>query len=102
MPTCPEPRPTSILVFFLGASTYSKLTYLRIIFIFIQKVFAVVGTVFNILAVGGLLYVILSTGVMGAMYGTSFVQFLVFTSVISAVDPVAVLVRNYFYFYFLL
>ncbi len=49
-------------------------------------VFAVVGTLFNIFAVGGLLYV-----VHMATIQVTFVQLLVFSSVISAVDPVAVL-----------
>ncbi len=56
-------------------------------------VFAVIGTVFNIFSVGGLLYVMYSCSpaMQEHVRGLTLVQCLVFTSVISAVDPVAVL-----------
>eukprot|EP01135_Chromosphaera_perkinsii_P004950 Nk52_evm17s305 gene=Nk52_evmTU17s305 len=51
--------------------------------------FAVVGTLFNTFAIGCSLYGVSSAGWMG--FDLNFVQCLIFASLISAVDPVAVL-----------
>ncbi|XP_042226064.1 probable Na(+)/H(+) antiporter nhx-9 isoform X3 [Homarus americanus] len=53
-------------------------------------VFAIVGTMFNIFAIGPSLYGLRAAGAMGDIT-FSFTEILVFSSLISAVDPVAVL-----------
>ena len=54
--------------------------------------YAVVGTLFNVFAVGGMLYLVYSIGAMGSFpYPLDAVSCLTFSSLISAVDPVAVL-----------
>ena len=68
---------------------------------------AVVGTVFNFLAIGGLLYLVFYVGAMGKIrmpfedggpqitdglsYELNIYEVMLFSSLISAVDPVAVL-----------
>ncbi|GFQ71563.1 hypothetical protein TNCT_655841 [Trichonephila clavata] len=52
-------------------------------------VYAVIGTIWNALAIGVSLWAIGLTGIFG--YDVSLVQMLLFSSIISAVDPVAVL-----------
>ncbi|ESP01736.1 hypothetical protein LOTGIDRAFT_172492 [Lottia gigantea] len=53
--------------------------------------FAVVGTILACFMLGGSLYGLAQAGAMGTIVPISFVQMLVFTSLIVAVDPVAVL-----------
>ncbi|XP_063612016.1 Na(+)/H(+) exchanger beta-like [Penaeus indicus] len=53
-------------------------------------VFAVIGTLFNIFTIGPALYGVAQGGLMGAI-AIGFTETLVFSSLISAVDPVAVL-----------
>ena len=54
--------------------------------------YAVVGTLFNVFAIGGMLYLIYSIGAMGSFpYPLDTISCLTFSSLISAVDPVAVL-----------
>ncbi|GIY12915.1 hypothetical protein CEXT_788821 [Caerostris extrusa] len=52
-------------------------------------VYAVIGTVWNALTIGATLWVIGLTGIFG--YEISLIEMLLFSSIISAVDPVAVL-----------
>ena len=54
--------------------------------------YAVVGTLFNVFAIGGMLYLIYNIGAMGSFpYPLDAISCLTFSSLISAVDPVAVL-----------
>ena len=53
--------------------------------------FAVIGTVFNTFAVGFSLYGLSSAGVFSDVVDLSATECLIFSSLISAVDPVAVL-----------
>ncbi|XP_055958448.1 Na(+)/H(+) exchanger protein 7 [Patella vulgata] len=53
--------------------------------------FAVVGTILACFMLGGTLYGLAQCGAMGSIQEITFVQMLVFTSLIVAVDPVAVL-----------
>ncbi|KAL3847975.1 hypothetical protein ACJMK2_018862 [Sinanodonta woodiana] len=68
-------------------------------------IYAVVGTVFNFFLIGPALYGLISMGAMGSNIHIDFIQCLVFSSIIVAVDPVAVLatfqevgVNNVLYF----
>ncbi|XP_040565706.1 sodium/hydrogen exchanger 1 [Lepeophtheirus salmonis] len=54
-------------------------------------IFAIIGTLFNIFIVGGLLRGIFMVGLMGRTQELSLLECLTFASLISAVDPVAVL-----------
>ncbi len=54
--------------------------------------YAVIGTLFNVFAIGGLLYLLYYIGAMGSFNTTlDAISLLTFSSLISAVDPVAVL-----------
>lgn len=54
--------------------------------------YAVVGTLFNVFAIGGMLYLVYSIGAMGSFpYPLDAISCFTFSSLISAVDPVAVL-----------
>uniref|UniRef100_A0A6A7FMG4 Sodium/hydrogen exchanger n=3 Tax=Hirondellea gigas TaxID=1518452 RepID=A0A6A7FMG4_9CRUS len=53
--------------------------------------FAVVGTIWNTLTIGISLYALSLTGIFGDMYELPILHMLLFSSLISAVDPIAVL-----------
>ena len=54
--------------------------------------YAVVGTLFNVFAIGGMLYLVYCIGAMGSFpYPLDAISCFTFSSLISAVDPVAVL-----------
>ncbi|KAK3583646.1 hypothetical protein CHS0354_021383 [Potamilus streckersoni] len=68
-------------------------------------IYAVIGTVFNFFLIGPALYGLINVGAMGSNIHISLIQCLVFSSIIIAVDPVAVLatfqevgVNNVLYF----